>query len=343
MSIAKNELASMGGKARSAKMTDAEKSESARHASEARWNQDVPKATHTGEIHIGELVIPCAVLEDKTRVLTQRGFVVAMGRNKNPTGSSIAGLPVFLSAANLKQYIDKDLERSSKQIKFRLPEGSGGLGGNIALGYRAELLPQVCNVYLRAKFDGTLKKPQMHIAERCMIMLSGFASVGIIALVDEATGFQYDRPRRDLEEQLKRFLSEELIRYVKGFPVEYFKHLCRLKGVEVRPDMRLPQYFGHLTNDLIYRRIAPGLVKALKERRAERGKTSNKMYWWTSEDIGYPALQRHLGAVVALMKINTDYDAFYKQLNEVASIYSDSPGLFDNPEEWKKPETTTKK
>ena len=81
-------------------------------------------------------------------------------------------------------------------------------------------------------------------------MICGFASVGIIALVDEATGYQYERPRRDLEEYLKKFLSEDLLCWARTFPGDYFKHLCRLKNVELRPDTKLPQYFGHLTNDL---------------------------------------------------------------------------------------------
>ena len=118
------------------------------------------------------------------------------GRNKNPNKKAIAELPVFLSAANLKPFIGKDLIRSSTPMKFRLSEGSGGLGGNVALGYRAELLPQVCNVYLQAKYAGKLTPNQEHIAEQCLMLLNGFATVGIIALVDEATGYQYDRPRK---------------------------------------------------------------------------------------------------------------------------------------------------
>jgi len=81
---------------------------------------------------------------------------------------------------------------------------------------------------------------------------------------------------------------------VRTFPGEYFKHLCRLKGVVLRPDMRLPQYFGHITNDLIYRRIAPGLLTALKERRSERGNKSDKLCWWTSDELGRPELLLHL-------------------------------------------------
>ena len=95
--------------------------------------------------------------------------------------------------------------------------------------------------------------------------------------------------------------------------------------------MKLPQYFGHLTNDLIWRRIAPGLLKALKERRHERGTPSNKLHLWTSEELGRPELLLHLGTVIGLMKLHTDYDEFHKQLDKIAPIYPDNPTLFDDP------------
>jgi len=140
-----------------------------------------------------------------------------------------------------------------------------------------------------------------------------------------------------LEEQLKKFLSEELRRWVRTFPADYFKHLCRLRGVELRSDMKLPQHFGHLTNNLVYRRIAPGLLKKLKERREERGNRSNKLTQWLSEDIGLRGVLVHLGTVVGLMKINTNYNDFEKQLDQIAPIYPETPGLFDDPKDWEEP------
>jgi hypothetical protein len=101
--------------------------------------------------------------------------------------------------------------------------------------------------------------------------------------------------------------------------------------------VKLPQYFGHLTNNLIYRRIAPGLLKKLKERKLERGSPSNKLHSWLSDDIGFRAVLVHLGTVVGFMKINTDYKTFERQLDAVAPIYADSPGLFDNPKDWEEP------
>jgi hypothetical protein len=34
------------------------------------------------------------------------------------------------------------------------------------------------------------------------------------------------------------------------------------------------------------------------------------------------------------MKIHTDYKEFEKQLNKIAPVYGDTPGLFDNPKDW---------
>jgi len=101
----------------------------------------------------------------------------------------------------------------------------------------------------------------------------------------------------------------------------------------------LPQYLGKLTGNLIYKRIALGLLKALKERRAERGKPGNKLYQWTSEDRGYPALMMQIGTVVNFMKRHTDYKKFEAQLDKVTPVYPEVPGLFDNSTDWEDPAT----
>jgi hypothetical protein len=159
----------------------------------------LPKATHEGILTIGDIEVPCAVLEDGRRVLTQSGVMVALGRARQAKGRQYydadVNLPAFLTAKNLKPFIPDDLSVASSQIQFKT------LGGSRAFGYSADLLPKVCGVFLDAQAARVLNpRMQGHIAERALILIRGFASVGIIALVDEATGFQYDRPRRDLEE-----------------------------------------------------------------------------------------------------------------------------------------------
>jgi hypothetical protein len=88
-----NDFRSEGGKARAKRLTPEQRSEIASIAAESRWKrrsdvdglQRLPKATHTGELNLGNTTIQAAVLENGRRVLTQRGMFVALGRNKNPT------------------------------------------------------------------------------------------------------------------------------------------------------------------------------------------------------------------------------------------------------------------
>lgn len=335
------EAAHQGGKARAKSLTSEERREIARVAAVSRWEKagnikKVPVATHGSPDHplrIGDMEIPCYVLDDKRRVLVQRGMMGALDMSQGTAGRGGGDrLGRFLATKSINPFVPQHLrDVIMEPIKFKV-------NGSIAYGYEATVLADLCDAVLDARQRGKLNYQQKHIAERCEMLVRGFSRVGIVALVDEVTGFQYDRPRRDLEEYLKAFLSESLRRWVRTFPSDYFKHLCRLRHVELRPDMKLPQYFGQLTNNLIYRRIAPGLLKRLKERRAERGSPSNKLHSWLSEDVGFREVLVHLGTVVGLMKIHTDYDAFEKQLDQIAPIYPETPGLYDDPKDWEMPE-----
>ena len=337
--MAKNlmkEMGSKGGEARNKALTPERKREIALMGVEARREKaegPLPKATHGDLAHpltIGEWEVPCYVLEDKRRVLVQSGVMNALDMSQGTAGRGDGDrITKFVATKALNAFVSNELAEVIKNpIIFQTTSGSR------AYGYEATVLADICDVVLEARKQKKLHYQQEHIAERCEALVRAFAKVGIIALVDEATGFQYDRPRRDLEEQLKTFLSESLRRWVQTFPADYFKHLCRLRGVELRPDMRLPQYFGTLTNNLVYKRLAPGLLHRLKERRQERGSPSNKLHSWLSADIGFQEVLVHLGTVVGLMKINANYDAFEKQLTQVAPIYPEVPGLFDDPKDW---------
>lgn len=334
-------LPSQGGKARAAKLSKDERKEIASKAALARWSKDLPAATHEGDLNIGGVVFEAAVIEyggEVVRVISQSEFMRAVGmyysgfiakqhREASEEGSAV--LPMFLAQKALKPFIANSIDPLQlTPISYR------SKGGSAAKGIPAKAIPKICKVWIDAKNAGVLKPKQRAIAEMLEVVYHGLAETGIIALVDEATGYQYARPRRDLEEQLRKFLSESLRSWVRTFPADYFKHLCRLRGVELRPDMKLPQYFGKITNNLIYKRIAPGLLRKLKERREERGSRSNKLHSWLSQDVGLRGVLVHLGTVVGLMKINTSYDAFEKQLDIVAPVYPDEPGLFDDPKDW---------
>lgn len=321
------------GKARMSKLNSRERSELAKKAAAARWksvgrDEGLRTAsTDMGEIRLADsnIVLPCAVLDDGTRVLTQGGFLTAIGRRGKPkntyreTENGVTKVPVFLAAENLKEFISDELRNDATPVPFRL-KGEAGK----AWGYRADLLPKVCMVYLRARDADKLLESQKSIAAACDILIRGFAQIGIIALVDEATGYQTIRPVNALARILEAFIAKELQPYVPTFPSAYYEHLFRLRGLDYKTDsVQRPQYFGWLTNDIVYKRLAPNVLAELKKvvRRNEVGRPVDKLFQRLTGNIGYPKLREHLGAVVATMKLSNQYGDFMEKLDRIAPRY----------------------
>jgi len=327
--------ASKGGKTRAERLSKEQRSEIARNASMARWEgQDTktpryPKAIYTGEIHIGEIIIPCAVLEDGTRLLTQEGFLKAVGRSGKPAagrGSQVEKVAPFLALDNLKPFVDNDLECSTYPVLFQPQNGSK------AYGYKAELLPKVCEVYLQARDAGALLKTQLRFATACDILMRGLAHVGITALVDEATGYQEVRDRQALQKILERYIKDEWSKWTKRFPDSFYKSLFRLKGVSYPPEegsVKRPSYVGHWTNDIVYSRLAPGVLKELRSKnpRTSTGARARKHHQYLTDDFGVPELKQHLYAVEALMRGFSDWEDFHHALDRSFPKFGDTMPL----------------
>lgn len=317
-----------GGKALAEKMTEAERKEKAMFMVKAKAAlAKLPKATHGGEDHplkIGDLEIPCYVLEDGRRVLAQRGMVSALGMSRG--GSSKGGgdrLAHFVGGKALEPFIGTELRSAIETpIQFKTPSGMA------ANAYDAQILADICEAVLKARADNRLQKQQQHIAQQCEVLMRGFARVGIVALVDEATGFQKDRERDSLAKILEAFVAKELQPWVKTFDSEFYEEMFRLRGLPYPPEQPnfKPQYFGKLTNDVVYRRLAPGVLDALKEesKKAER---KGKLHQHLSAGYGKQTLLKHLGKVVALMSISDSWDEFVIKLDKIVPRYGDTEQL----------------
>lgn len=316
-----------GGKARAAALTPERRREIAKRAAQAKKEiAELPRATHEGAMTIGGVEIQCAVLEDGRRLITQSGFMRALGRARQAKGrdhyDGDVNLPAFLTAKNLKPFISKDLEVTSSQVEFR------PISGTRAYGYPADLLPNVCDVFLDAHESGALTAGQKHIAARAQLLMRGLARVGIAALVDEATGYQRDREKDALAQILEAFVAKELQPWVKTFPADYYEHLFRLRGLPYPPEKAnyRPQYFGKLTNDIVYKRLAPGLIQELKAQASKDEKKARLHQRLTSE-VGHPKLREHLASVTTVMKLSSDYDDFVGKLDMIHPRYGDTMKL----------------
>lgn len=263
------------------------------------------EATHSGELRIKDIILPCFVLEDRTRILSQRGVMGALRQTESARSRTVDGykLPPFLYQNNLKPFISKELLMVTNPLKFRAPSA-----GKIVYGYRAEIMPMVCEVYLSARDEGALLASQEHIAKQAEILMRAFAHVGIIALIDEATGYQDIRDRHELDDILDKYLRPYQARWAKRFPDEFYKEIFRLKGWEWQGmKVNRPQVIGHYTNDIVYMRIAPGLLSELQRLNPANasGGREYKHHQWLTDDFGQPELYTHLVGVVAVMKTVT--------------------------------------
>jgi hypothetical protein len=222
----------------------------------------------------------------------------------------------------------KDLAaRLRNPIRFTTPGG-----GRLAFGYEATILADICDAVLAARqIPGALLPQQAHIAHQCEILVRGFARVGIIALVDEATGYQADRARDALAKILQAFIAKESQPWVPTFPVDYYRELLRLRGFPFPSDtVRRPQYFGTVTNDIVYKRLAPGVLEELRRvtpKDDETGRYRHKFFQRLTANTGYPKLREHLGSVVTIMKLSRDWADFKEKLDRLHTKYGDTAPL----------------
>ena len=281
------------------------------------YNPDAPKGEPLKVIAgapdrplvIGDVEIPCYVLSDETRVLVQRGLATGIGMSK-PSGAQIGR---FAGSKSINPFISNDMKVVlDNPIRFVI-------SGGVAHGYPATLLVDLCNAVLAAREAGTLQRHQTHIAQRCETLIRGLAAVGVIALVDEATGYQRVREERALATILERWITKEHERWTQTFPYEFYEEIFRLKGWPGPQGTKRPALIGRYTNEIVYQRLAPGVLEDLQQKKPTLPRPSggrrHKHHQWFTPDFGHPKLKGHLEGVMALMRISSSWHVFLKNLD----------------------------
>lgn len=317
-----------GGRARRDALTTEQRQDIARRAADVRWGADLPQATHDGPLQIGDAILAAAVLPSGKRLLSQGTFLKALGRSRTPkagTGglSTVDALPFFLQAEVLNPFITDELRLSTTPIVFRFK------AGRRAVGYDALLLPMVCEVYqkLHASLTDRLAGNDLaaiaqakrtynqykHIIEACNTLSNGFAKRGIIALVDDATGYRGDQLKEDVLRVIAAYMSPNLLTWTRKFEPEFFMEIYRLHGWEYKPgNAKHPQYTGTFITKYVYEPLPPGVLEEMKTRlpKNQSGNRKAKLWQTLSSDTGIPHLDRQIGDVQLLMRLSTDKDEF---------------------------------
>lgn len=313
-----NDMQSKGGRARAEKLTKEERKEIASNAAQARWSREgtqYPTAKYGSPdrpLKIGNMEIPCYVLDDGRRVITQAGMLLALEMS---AGTATKGggdrLTNFATTKSISPFVSSELfEMIKNPVRFR---GHGSL----SYGYEATILAEICDAVLASREAGELNHQQQHIAKQAEILVRAFAKVGIVALVDEATGYQETRNREALQEILQRYIAKELMEWVRTFPMEFYKQIFRLKGWNWN-DGRMSPIVGSIVNDLVYARLAPGVLDELKKRNpVENGHRKHKHFQHLTKEVGHPELTRHLYELIGMARPFTagQWEQYYQLVN----------------------------
>lgn len=272
------------------------------------------KSTHEGKLKLGDAELDVAVLEDGTRVITQTAVFRALGRPHRGTKRGI-NLPTFMDAKNLTPFISSELNDIIDRIKYK------DKNGNEQEGYDASIIPLVSDLYLRAREAKALHSTQFETALKSEILVRSLAKLGITALVDEATGYQYKREKDELQKILKAYINEELLPWQKRFPDIFYREIFRLNGWDftVNGIQNRPSVIGTWTNNLIYRRLPKGVLEELKSNTPidDKGRRTHRFHQLLTEDVGNPHLQQQITAVITIMRLSKDWKDFERQFNQL--------------------------
>lgn len=297
-----------GGAVRAARMTPAERAAGARRAAKARWSKPPaaltasqepspalegellppsPFAKHKGVMTLGGMPVDVYVLDTDTRVISLRAALKVL------TDVDGGVLEDYIGVKALKPFINSELVLE-ESVDFYIP-GTQFRGRGIT----AEQFEAILTGYVRALGAGVLNtERQKEIATRCAVLSTAFLRVGIIAQIDEATGYQYQRAADALQVKLQAYIAEELRDWEKTFPDELWEMFGRLTNWK-GPIHSRPKWWGHLVNELIYEALDPDIAEYLKRNKPKPFHGQN-YHQWLSEDVGLKALVQHIYKIIGM-------------------------------------------
>jgi hypothetical protein len=325
-------VAAKGGKARASVLTPTERTAIARTAAIARWGDKklkqasdppgkpikrpktdvepdaqpaLPVALFPGKLRMGSADFSVYVLDNGKRVMAQREVVRVL------TGRKESGkLASYLHSQALKPYIDSDAI-AKQTLHFSIPGTQYR-----AIGYEATLLLDICDAYLRAREENhaELTPIQLDIAKQAEIITRACAKVGIIALIDEATGYQAFRKKQELQLKLQAFIADDLQEWALMFPQEFWFELARLEGIHYSPRSR-PLRWGKYIMAFVYDAVDGDVGKHLRKQNPDPHFKQNHHQWL--KEFGRQKVHDQIERVITIMKLCNDMDDFRQKFARV--------------------------
>lgn len=280
-------------------------------------DSSVGKVTHQGKWKVyNEFDIDCYVTNNGIRLLSLRGTARALDIKGNGSG----GLLRNLQSKWIQPYLSDQLKEWVLSATNEKIKTIDVLFGPPIIPFKATFLVDICKAYILANNDKALLESQMRIYYRLITLMTAFAKAGIDAMVDEITGYQDDIRNDKIQKMLKLYISEEFLEWTKIFPEEFYEQIFRLKewGSFKKAGQKMPPVVGQYTNDIVYERLPDNVLTELKKKvkKSENGNNLVKLHQGLSKEYGISHLEKHLIAVIALMKASSCWEHFLEMLDK---------------------------
>lgn len=244
----------------------------------------LPKAAFMGVLTLDGAELTCFVLNDGRRVISRSAIARGLDE-KSKDFERIRQGPV-------EKFLPPDLD--DQMVEFEIKGVT-----HTAKGLTADAFLDICAGLVRAmNSDAQLTERQRSMAVRASALLAACAKIGLIALIDEVTGNQYDRPADELQMKLKAYLADEMRKWERTFPDQLWLEFGRLTNWKGTASQR-PKYWGKLVMELVYDYLDKDVADWLRQNAPSPRKGQNYHQWLTGQ-FGLKKLTEHVWMLIGM-------------------------------------------
>ena len=255
----------------------------------------IPRVSHYGTIHIGELEFDAVVLEDGTRGYIQNQLTKAIGFIKKNRGTQERDFLAKFAPNYMKENDNPDLP-----MIVKMPQR-----GNANI-FRVGILSEIVTGVIEAAINGTLHHNQRHLIPSCLAINKALTLTAEVALIDEATGYQYHREPDALQDFIGKILRKTCATWERRFHPDYYIATFGLFGWKYSGQRNKPMAIGQITARWVYEAVFPaGIMSELREKRGVE-----KLHQWLTDEGGLPLLGKQIDAVTMIARTSTDFSDF---------------------------------
>lgn len=253
------------------------------------------RVTHYGVARFGEMGCEAVVLDDGSRGYLRRQMAQLIGlHSKNPS-NRFAQICADFAPKSLSL-----LEKSESPIL--MPHGGNGQF------FPAGVVPDIASGVIAAALEGRLHKSRLGMVAPCLKIIHALAVTGEVALIDEATGYQYHRAPDALQELIGKLLRQSGSSWERRFQPDYYRAIYRLFGWRYQGHVQNPPHvLGQITLRWVYAQVLP--PELLDEIRNRKGLSEKHHQWWLSER-GLERLTQQIHSVTAIARCSANYRDF---------------------------------